>query len=169
MKRTAGLFAIALATAALTGCTGNHERPAKDLAAPRVDPQAVPKDITLYRPAPVLGAQFEATAAGYALTDSWLGAAAPTATIDQQRAVVIRALDAQGNAVATVSVDNPRDVHTTGARDPDRAVLPKATLTVFFARPEAIDSLAVEVRRGPNEGFRQSFKVEPRERPRGYE
>ena len=133
-----------------------------------LDPQNVPKEITLHQPAPILAARFEVTEAGYALAESSITAGAPTSKIDQNRAVAIRALNAEGQPVETISVHNPRDVHTTGARNPDSKVLDKATLTVFFTKPDAIESLEVEVRQGANQGYKQTFKVEPKERPTGY-
>lgn len=168
MNGKATFLGILLTLPMLLGCSANHGRTGDDLAGTPVDPQRVPKEITLYQPAPVLAARFEVTDAGYALVESWITPGAPTSKIDQNRDVAIRALDAQGRPVETISVHNPRDVHTAGARDPDHAVLPKATLTVFFSKPDAIESLEVEVRRGANEGYKQTFKVEPKQRPPGY-
>lgn len=167
MIRKAMFLGILLALPMLLGCSANHERAAKELASPPVDPQRVPKDITLYQPAPVLATRFEVTESGYALQESWITTGAPTSQIDQNRAVAIRALDAQGRPVETISVHNPRDVHTTGASNPDSKVLERATLTVFFSKPDAIEALEVEVRAGANEGYKQAFKVEPRQRPTG--
>ena len=78
------------------------------------------------------------------------------------RDVNVQAIDGGGRVLSAVSVDNPREVHTAGARDPDTAVLPMATFTVFFADPLEIRVIEVAVVKGANSGLKQSIDVEPR-------
>ena len=157
------LGACCLALLAL-GCTANggvKEMP----PPPPVDPEDPPREFTLFSPVPVLVATFEATESGYTVSLAQ-ALAAPSPTIDQSRDVVVRALGADGEPLATVSVFNPRDVHTAGSSQPDRAVRESGSFTVAFARPEAIRALEVEVVRGANEGLEASFPVDLEDVPR---
>lgn len=144
----------------LAGCLSEGQV-LDDLATPVADPEKVPVEITLYDPVPVLAAKFEASESGYTVT-MYRTFGAPSSTIDQNRDVRVQALDAQGTVLSSVTVDNPRDVHTVGASEPDTAVLPVGTFTVFFADPLEIRALKVEVINGVNSGLEQSFEVEPK-------
>jgi hypothetical protein len=151
-------LSLALVVGALGGCSANGEP--EPLPAPPVDPENVPTRFTLSSPVPVLVATFEASESGYEV-DLSLAQGVPSSIIDQNRDVVIRALDANGETLSSVSVFNPRDIHTAGSRDPDRAVRASGSFTVAFARPEA------EVVRGANEGLERSIPVDPKQvRPR---
>lgn len=144
----------------LAGCVGEGQN-LDDLNTPVADPESVPKELTLFDPVPVLAARFEASESGYEVI-MYRTAGAPSSTIDQNRDVNVQVLDAGGEVLSAVSVDNPRDVHTVGAGDPDTAVLPVATFTVFFADPLEIRALELTVVNGTNQGLEQSFEVEPR-------
>jgi hypothetical protein len=148
----------------LAGCTSGQQPALKEIAASPLDPQKVPTQRSLQNPVPLVAARFDASDAGYALR-AFRAMGTPTSKIDQSRDVLIRALDAQGNVVSSVSVENPRDVHTVGSTNPARSVLPAATFTVFFQNPDAIRSIEISVAKGPNAGFKQSFRITPAELP----
>lgn len=159
--KTITSLSLALIVGLLGGCSTNGEQP-EPLPAPPADPENVPTQFTLTSPTQVLVATFEASETGYEVSLA-LALGTPSSTIDQNRDVMVRALDANGEALSSVSVFNPRDIHTAGSRDPDRAVRASGSFTVAFARPEAIRSLEVEVVRGANEGFKRSIPVDAKE------
>lgn len=161
--KTITSLTLALVVSFLGGCSANGEP--EPLPAPPADPENVPTQFTLSSPVSVLVATFEASETGYEVTLS-LGLGTPSSTIDQNRDVRVRALDADGETLSSVSVFNPRDIHTAGSSDPDRAVRATGSFTVAFARPEAIRSLEVEVVRGANEGLERSIPVDPKKLPR---
>ena len=109
--------------------------------------------------AQVLQITFKASSAGYTVVNMRRTAGAPTLAIDQNRDVLITAVDSTGKPVGSVSVFNPRLVHTTGSRDPQSTVLDEATFTVNFANPDAINALNVQVIRGPNGEYQKQFLV----------
>ncbi|MGH8195653.1 MAG: hypothetical protein ACREQ8_14825 [Woeseiaceae bacterium] len=113
----------------------------------------------------MLQVTFRATAQGYAITRMRQVMGAPTLAINQDRAVLLVAADPNGSVVASVSVPNPRVVHTAGSRDPATAVLDEATFTVNFPDPQAIRSIDVTVREGPNAAYKQRFPVQDYPRP----
>jgi hypothetical protein len=131
------------------------------------DPEDVPATQVLApAAAELLALTFEASAAGYALVGTSLTAGAPTLAIDQDRDVLISARDDSGHAFQSVSVFNPRLATTAGSTNPATAVLDRASFTVRLPHPDRIRSVDVVVRRGPNEGVRQTFPVPPTGKPR---
>jgi hypothetical protein len=153
-----------LVTLALFGCNQNKQPQVTEIGAQPADPQNVAKDRTLYKPVPIIAVRFEATNAGYTMR-AFRANGTPTSKIDQNRDVVIKALDGQGTVLGSVSIFNPREVRTTGSKNPGTATRSNATFTVFFDRPDDIRNIEVNVVRGPNEGLRQSYPVNPRELP----
>lgn len=150
-----------LVTLVLFGCNQNKQPQVPEIVA---DPQNVAKDRTLFKPVPVIAVRFEATDAGYTMR-AFRANGTPTSKIDKSRDVVIKALDGQGTVLSTVSIFNPREVRTTGSKNPGAATRPTATFTVFFDQPDNIQNIEVNVVRGPNEGLRQSYPVNPKELP----
>lgn len=128
---------------------------------PAADPGQVREELALFEPIPVLAARFTASESGYNLS-MYRTLGAPTAQIVQGRAVLLRAFAQGGERIAQVSLENPREIHTAGADDPARDVLPSATFTVFFERPLEIRAIEIEVLSGPNRGFQEVYEVEPR-------
>jgi hypothetical protein len=159
MKRI--IFVLLAVT--LFGC-GQKQPQVTEVGARNVDPQNVSKDRTLSQPVPVIAVKFEATDTGYTMR-AFRANGTPTSKIDQNRDVVIKALDGQGTVLGSVSIFNPREVRTTGSKNPGTASRPNATFTVFFDQPDNIRNIEVNVVRGPNEGLRQTYPVNPRELP----
>jgi hypothetical protein len=128
------------------------------------DPGKVPTQKQL-QPAtqPVLQFTFEASNAGYRVLDAQIVEGAPTLSIDQDRDVRITALDASGRPIGTVSVFNPRLARTAGATNPDQAVLDRGIFVVRFPRPESIQTVEIEVLRGPNEQLRRKLEFQARD------
>ena len=147
---------------AITGCAVNESASEYEFSAPQADPRKVPESFTLYDPVPVLAVKFEASKDGYRMAP-FRAMGAPTSTIDQGRDVLIQVFDSQGEMLSSVSIDNPREIHTAGSTKPDRATLPKATFTLFFANPDSIQTLNVSVLDGPNREFIETYKIDPRE------
>jgi len=123
-------------------------------------PEGVPTQTAIAPQATsVLQVTFKADASGVTVVDLRQVTGAPTLAIDQDRDVLITALDAQGNVAGSVSVFNPRLVRTAGSRDPASAVLDEATFTVSFPDPDRIATVDLKVVRGPNEDFQERFSV----------
>jgi len=155
---------LLITTLLLSGCaTFSNSESAENprYARNEIGPEQIPKQIELYKPQSVLRLTFEASASGYRLVGSKRVAGVPTSTIDTGRDVTVTALDADGQTVSQVSVQNPREIHTTGSRKPEMAVLDKARFSVAFSNPERITRVSVEVLRGPNAGREQVFDVKP--------
>jgi hypothetical protein len=148
----------------ILGCRTNEKSVLPEVGAHQADPQNVPRDRTLYNLVPVVALKFEASETGYTMK-AFRATGAPSSTIDQNRDVVIKASDGQGRLLASVSIFNPRDIRTVGAKQPAQAVRPKGTFTVFFAKPDEITVIEVKVVRGTNSGFTQRFTVNPKELP----
>lgn len=131
------------------------------------DPDDVPRQMTLAPGAvDLVELTFEASDGGYALTSAHRTIGAPTLSIVNDRDVLITARDGSGKAVHTVSVDNPRLVHTAGSSKPGTAVLPRATFSIRLPRPDDVRSVDVMVRGGPNERFTRSFNVAATDKPK---
>lgn len=154
------LPALVIASMCVTACAGPRQNALTEVSVAQSDPRRMPTEIVLYQPAPVLGVRLDATEAGYAAT-TFRAAGAPSNPLDQSRDVVVQAMDATGRPTQTVTVDNPRAVHTTGSRNPAQAVRPAGSVTVFFPNPDQVRGISVSVLRGPNEGLEQEFKVDP--------
>ncbi len=150
---------IVIACLFLVGC--EEGRVLDDYNTPIADPGKIQTEFILYDPVPVLAARFVASDAGYEII-MYRTFGTPSSTIIQSRDVAVRVFDWEGKVLSAVSVENPREVHTVGARDPETAVMPMATFTVFFAEPLEIRALEVEVINGVNSGLEQSFEVEPK-------
>jgi hypothetical protein len=148
----------------MLGCQRNDKGPLPEVGARQADAQRVPKDRMLYNPVAVVALKFEASDAGYTMK-AFRATGVPTSTIDQNRDVVVKASDAQGRPLASVSIFNPREIRTVGAKESAQAVRPKGTFTVFFAKPDEVTAIEVNVVRGPNAGFTQRFSVNPKELP----
>lgn len=157
------LFLCCLALLIL-GCRTTDTTQLQEVGARQADPQNVPRDKTLYNTAPVLALRFEASDAGYTMK-AFRAMGVPTSQIDQSRDVIVKALDAQDRVLASVSLFNPRDVRAVGAKQPGQAVRSTATFTVFLPKPDEINKIEVNVLRGANSGFRQTFSVNPKELP----
>jgi hypothetical protein len=154
------LPALLIASLCVAACAGPRQNALTEVGVAQVDPRRMPTEIVLYQPVPVLGVRLDATEAGYAAT-TFRAAGAPSNSLDQSRDVVVQATDPAGRPIQTVTVDNPRAVHTVGSRNPAQAVRPTGSVTVFFPNPDQVRSISVTVLRGPNEGFRREFKVDP--------
>lgn len=152
-----------LLTLTLFGCAKKQPQ-VTEIGARNVDPQNISKDSTLHQPVPVVAIKFEATETGYTMR-AFRANGTPTSKIDKGRDVVIKALDGQGTVLSTVSIFNPREVRTTGSKNPGTATRPTATFTVFFDQPDNIRRIEVDVVRGPNQGFKQNYSVNPAELP----
>lgn len=128
------------------------------------DPGKVPTQRAL-QPAtqPVLQFVFEASDSGYRIVDAQVVEGAPTLAIDQDRDVRLTARDAAGRPIATVSVSNPRLARTAGTSNPDEAVLDRGTFVVRFPKPDRIQSVVIEVLRGPNEGLERDLQFQARD------
>jgi hypothetical protein len=154
------LPALLIASMCATACAGPSQNVLSEVGVAQVDPRRMPTEIVLYQPVSVLGVRLDATEAGYAVT-TFRAAGAPSNPLDQSRDVVVQATDPAGRPMRTVTVDNPRAVHTAGARNPAQAVRPAGSVTVFFPNPDQVRGISVMVLRGPNEGLRLEFKVDP--------
>ena len=151
---------IALTLILLTACQLVPR--AEEQSTPVADPEKVREELALYEPIPLLAARFTASESGYSIS-MYRTMGAPTAQIVQSRPVRVRAFGQGGEQIAEVSLENPREIHTTGAEDPDRDVRPTATFTVFFERPLEIGAIEIEVLSGPNRGLQETYDVEPRQ------
>lgn len=146
---------IFLAAVLVAGCrltssgTGN--------SAVQLDPKRVPTELTLSPATSVLLVTLEASEAGYRLLSvtNVLGAInqAPLGGKD----VLVTGLGRNGRVVGTAATFNPRDVHTTGAKNPATSVLASAVFSVRLPKPEEIQAISVEVKAGPNAKLRQTF------------
>lgn len=133
-------------------------------------PEDAPGRIQLTRaPVEVLQVTFEATEAGYGLVEVSRVLGVPSRAIHEDRPVRITALDESGEPVHSISVFDPREVRTTGTRDPSTKVRASGTLILRFANPDSIRSFDVEVHEGPNAGLHARLPVDavsPRQEPR---
>lgn len=153
------LIAIWATAWVLSSCAA--QMPEIDARHARLDvsPEIIPVQFSLSPTQRVLVLEFEATDAGYRVVQrSRFGN--PSQGYDLNRDVLITGLDANGRLIAATSVYNPRAVSTTGASDPKTAILGKGTFVVAFDNPEAIRSISIEVRRGPNAGFKEVIPIE---------
>ena len=146
----------------ITGCGANEAASEQTFGKPQDDPRKVPESFTLYEPIPVLAVKFEASKEGYRMTP-FRALGAPTNTIDQSRQVLIQVFDGQGEIISSVSIDNPREIHTVGSTKPEQNILSQAEFTLFFANPDLIEILTVSVLDGPNKGLVETYKVNPKE------
>ena len=142
------------------GCSNQEPETTGFLAKDQIDPAQVPDQLNLYQLEPVLVARFEASASGYNLT-ALQARAAPTSAVVKDRDVRIVAKDEQGRPLASVSVDNPREIFASGATNVARTVDARSTFTVFLPQRDLIRSLDLAVLRGPNAGLRRTFPVNP--------
>ncbi len=141
---------LCLITLSASACSGwDGPRPEEVATRSAIAPQATQ----------VLQITFKASSSGYTVVDMRRTAGAPTLAIDQNRDVLITAVDSKGNSLGSVSVFNPRLVQTTGSRDPDSALLDEATFTINFADPDAINALDLRVVRGPDGEYHAQFLV----------
>lgn len=141
---------ILLLAVPVSGCSGWE--------GPR--PEDVPEQAVLApQSEQVLQVTLKADSTGYSVSSMRRTSGAPTLAIDQNKDVLITATDAAGKVLSTVSVANPRIVRTAGSSRPDSAVLDEATVTVNIANPDMVSRLGVQVRQGPNEGYKQQFSV----------
>mgnify|MGYP001101876716 FL=1 len=119
-----------------------------------------PEEFALYQSVQVLAIHFIATESGYDLS-AYTTFGAPSLDVDQNRDVIVRVYDAEGEILGSVTVFNPREIHTAGSDKPDRDVIPEASFTLFFENPQEVRSVEVVVERGPNQGFKQTFDIDP--------
>ena len=161
IRRTILLCCLALA---FSGCRGGGKTELQEMGTYHADPQNVSRDRPLYNTVPVVALKFEATEAGYTMK-AFPAVGVPTSPIDQNRDVIVKASDSAGRVVSTVSVFNPRDVHTVGTKQPGQAVRSKASFTIFFPKPDDVTTVEVTVLRGANSGLRQTFNLTPRDLP----
>jgi hypothetical protein len=151
---------LLIASLCMTACAGPRQNTLTEVGVAQVDPRRMPTEIVLHQPVPVLGVRLDATEAGYAAT-TFRAAGAPSNSLDQSRDVVVQATDPAGRPIQTVTVDNPRAVHTAGSRNPAQSVRPTGSVTVFFPNPDQVRGISISVLRGPNEGLKRQFKVDP--------
>ncbi len=141
---------ILLLAVPVTGCSGWEGPKPEDVPEQTViAPQSVQ----------VLQVTLVADDDGYSVAGMRRTSGAPTLTIDQNKDVLITATDAAGKVLSTVSVANPRIVRTAGSSRPDSAVLDEATVTVNIANPDIVSRISVQVRQGPNSGYKQQYSV----------
>jgi hypothetical protein len=160
------LLIMWIAIVAPLGCANMQSDPDFRYARNEMPPSEVPEQIGLHAAQPVLQVTFEASDSGYRVTEMRRINGVPTESITADREVALVALDASGEPVAQLSVDNPREVHTAGASKPDRAVLDKAYLTVAFPSPERIRRISVKVLNGANAKLDRVFDVKSGARAR---
>lgn len=125
-----------------------------------LNPNDVPEKIVLNNPIPVLVLTFSVTDEGYTLEKGTETLGVPTQTTDQTRDVMIIARSPSGETISTVSVFNPREIHTAGSDNPEKAVLEKGTVTVALPKPEEIKHIDIQVIRGPNADLKKSFDMD---------
>ena len=123
-----------------------------------ISPDKIPEQASLVQEQAILVVQVIATASEYKL-NSHYAYGVPTQHIDQQRDVLLVARDSAGRKVASVSVFNPREIHTAGTDKPAKDILDTGSFTIAFPEPSQIKSIEVEVRRGPNEKLHQTFAI----------
>lgn len=136
------------------GCIGQQER--RVSSAPQVTPPA--EGALFGELVPVLLVTVTATAQGYG-AESVIRSGVPTSAIHQDRDVAIVARDAAGKQIASLSIENPRLVRTTGSSNPATDTRDTGTATVALPNPAQIRTIEITVRRGPNEGLREQFAV----------
>lgn len=156
---------VLLAVACMTACAATGKDQPKEVGVTAADPRHMPTEVTLYKNVPVVGVRLTASDAGYTMS-AFRASGTPTSAIDQSRDVIVQALGQSGQPLSTVTVDNPRAVRTAGSKRPGQAIRPSGDVTVFFAKPDQVRSVSVSVLRGPNEGFKQVFRVDPSSLPR---
>jgi hypothetical protein len=144
----------------LTSCARSDKSKLAQVGQSLADPQKVPTEQRLQDSAPLIAVKLEASDSGYTI-QAFRSVGTPTSTIHQDRDVVVKTFDQQGGLLTSVAINNPRDAHTTGSKQPATAVLPKATATVFFPKPDAVRSIEVTVIKGANAGLRQKLDVDP--------
>lgn len=145
---------------ALVGCARSTKTDLPGLRPQFANPNSMPTVRNLQDSTPLLAVKLEASDAGYTLK-AFRTTGTPTSRISLNRDVEIKALDKDGKPVMSVSIDNPRDVHTTGTERPATAVLSKAKVTVFLVSPDQIRSIEVNVLRGANAGLKKTFSIDP--------
>lgn len=158
-KQLSAAFIIIASLILLTNNTFAQDRQDKVPDQKQEDPNDVPRDISLYQPAPVLKVVFSVTPNGYELVSSEEVMGGATESIVKSRPVRITGYDDQEEPLSVVSKLNPLEVHTAGADDPDSARLEKATLTVFFDNPDKIRSVKVEVFENGDITYEETFEV----------
>ena len=156
--RLGSISVAGIVMALLLGCaaTGGREDDDKYARAEK-SPSGIPVQFPLYDRQPVLLVRVIATDAGYEVkVRKDLGV--PSQAIDKDRDVLVAARYADGT-VAETSVFNPREVHTTGARNPASAVRAKGSFAVSFTAPDSIRTIEITTRRGPNQGLKTQIDV----------
>ncbi len=143
---------------ALSACA-KREPQEKAAAAPRAEAGRPAARERAQDATQVLVVTFEVTAQGYTPRRIARARGVPTPMADQDRAVVLRALDEGGGEVATVTVYNPLAGRPQEGQEGQASVRETGRVTVRFPRPEDIATVAVEVKRGPGAGYEQSFAV----------
>lgn len=150
---------VLLALPAVLACEPSRQEAAEQYGIVSHNPDSMPTTLPLQgERVPVLVVTFTATDAGYTAAAT-TRQGVPTSAIHQDRDVLVVARDPSGAHVASVSVDNPRLIRTTGARDPATAVRAHGTFTLALPNPDRIATVEVTVRRGPNADFKETFPV----------
>lgn len=151
---------VLLLAAVLTSCARSDKSELAQVGQSLADPQKVPTEQKLQDSAPLIAVKLEASDSGYTI-QAFRSAGTPTSTIHQDRDVVVKTFDEQGGLLTSVTIDNPREAHTTGSKHSATAILPKATATIFLPRPDAVRSIEVTVIKGANAGLKQKLDVDP--------
>lgn len=124
-----------------------------------IDPEKMPRDITLYQPVPVMQLTFKATKDGYELVSSQRVLGAPSTAIVKDKPLRISIFSVQNKLMETVSKPNPLEVRTTGTDKAGFAILEEATVTVFFEKPEQIGTVSIQLFENNESVYEETFEV----------
>ena len=109
---------------------------------------------------PVLLVELRASESGYVLVSARRSLGTPSLAFDPDREVLVTALKSDGSRLASISVPNPRTAHSAGEKEARELVLESGSLSLRLPDPDSIRALELFVRRGPNEGFHQVFRID---------
>lgn len=155
---------LAVSSALALASCDQSKSPDDQFAKTLLKPGEVPTQLQLNAKAEaVVVITIRASDAGYQIVNTRQMLGTPTMGIDKSRDVLITAQNSSGQALATISVFNPRVIRTTGARNPATDVLSDATFSI--ALPAATQKISITVRSGPNEKLTSTLPLPRSDEP----